>query len=599
MNIRAFFEKYFDWCPMSEMPPQKTNGLFNIFDDFLSGWRNYFITISILSIILASSILITPPPLIPAQSTPNTWKNALDQMPSVPTPIKGITVKEPDVIISEQTIVEGDNVLSFKDQTILVTGLLMFNDNSKLVLQNCTFIVPDYTGYRYEDIFHEYVSILFNDSSRLEAVDSVFVPNERFRAIGFIGDSQCILDNVVMANCSINLDENAQLNANSSRIARIYEDSITNLRVYDSVVGELYQQNRWRSHWGNIRSLDSPIAEFVDSEIGAAEIRVTNSSNCVIDGEIGYHSYWNSYHDWQITGSTMNLTLVNSKVGSYFAVDGLYSVFNISGSSSMWLIASNSMVYCNDAEIFGVSISGNSSATIVDSNLYHLGTNDAFSFSGEYFRPFSPSSMHQVLDVSGSRIEYLNLAGFSDIQFNDVFVEDAGMGKVVSSISGSVEWGNVVLNEYVPYGLYDTWALTQKYRIQTEGVERVLPGVELKLMDSSGKLVWSGLSDENGIAEFNVTYCSYYPLSEPYAYVTNYLDTWNLTGSYQNEDKTVQVSMFNTDSPIILDYSKDVFILPIDNHILLYSSLAIILILTALKLRIYLSNKKLDPFTEN
>ena len=67
MNIRAFFDKYLGWCPMSPdlSPPQK-DGVTNFLDDFLAGWRNYFITISLLSIILASSILFTPPPLIPA-----------------------------------------------------------------------------------------------------------------------------------------------------------------------------------------------------------------------------------------------------------------------------------------------------------------------------------------------------------------------------------------------------------------------------------------------------------------------------------------------------------------------------------------------------
>ena len=58
MTFRDVFEKY--WCPISPdiKPPQKDNGLVNIFDNLLTGWRYYFITLALLSLSLLSSFRI-------------------------------------------------------------------------------------------------------------------------------------------------------------------------------------------------------------------------------------------------------------------------------------------------------------------------------------------------------------------------------------------------------------------------------------------------------------------------------------------------------------------------------------------------------------
>lgn len=58
MTFRDVYEKY--WCPISPdiKPPQKNSNLVNNFDKLLSGWRYYFITISLISITLLSSYRI-------------------------------------------------------------------------------------------------------------------------------------------------------------------------------------------------------------------------------------------------------------------------------------------------------------------------------------------------------------------------------------------------------------------------------------------------------------------------------------------------------------------------------------------------------------
>ncbi len=58
MTFREVVEKY--WCPISPdiKAPQKDNGLVNIFDNLLTGWRYYFITLALLSLSLLSSFRI-------------------------------------------------------------------------------------------------------------------------------------------------------------------------------------------------------------------------------------------------------------------------------------------------------------------------------------------------------------------------------------------------------------------------------------------------------------------------------------------------------------------------------------------------------------
>ncbi len=594
MNIRAFFDKYLGWCPMSPdlSPPQK-DGVTNFLDDFLAGWRNYFITISLLSIILASSILFTPPPLIPAFTTPETWDKVLEQTYDFPDHYKWIG-DDPSVNISGQTIISGNEQLIFQDQTVAFPDLLWFQNNSQLILRNCTFLVPTYTGYYLEDIFHEYVGILFTDNSSLIAIDTVFVPYDRRAGIGFLGDSSCSLDNVIIANSSINLDERAKLIANNSKIWQIYTDKDTRLEITSSQIGYLYNDHKWRSHWSNVLKIASPTARFTNSSIYFTEIRIVNSSRCIISDDIGYQSNWNLYEDYQIDGRTMNITLIDSEIEGYLMLDGINSVFNVTGSENLWLYATNSEVYCKNSELLRLSLAGNSSAEINNSNIYSLGLSLNHAYTLAQYRLYPASSRLHRVKISDSRIESLSISSNSEIECNRVYIEETSIDTATAKIHGSYICNNV---ESTAYNQYERWALTSSYTVNTIGEERVLPGVELTLVDQAGNIVWSGISNDDGMAQFNITYCSYYPLTEPYQYVTNYEEVWNITGVYGDEVKTCQLSMAQLNSNLIIDYTKDKFVLPINNRILFYSSIVLILITTAMKLRLHLSNN--EPFGGN
>jgi len=563
-----------------EAPPQRSNTL-NVLDGFLVGWRNYLLTMIIFGSILAYSILIVPPPLIPVSSTPDTWGDVYETIPLTSEPLKGVVVGEPDTVISDQTVLEGDEALSFEDQTVLISNLLLLKDDSKLVFRNCTFIVPDYTGYRYEDIFNDFAGVVFNDSSTLEAYDSTFVPFDRRCSIGFMGSSTCLLDNVILANCTLGFDDDSQLHADNSYIHEIDADRTSSLRIKNSTVKRLRQDQTWRLRWVNPVKADTPDVMCENTVIDLLEIRVVNSSRCILDDAIGYREHWNSYDAMHIDGRVMNLTLINSEVVNPVYLKGIYSAFNVTDTEVLVLQVLMSEVFVDDADIWILSITGNSSATIKNSNIHSFRTviNQLYV---ELFRTLPGDSMHQCAEISDSRIESISISGYCDLVFERVYVADADISEVEATVTGDVTWVKGIFSNYNPYS---SFALTQVYEIAVRGEERMIPGATLSLMDLDGNVIWSGVSDENGLAVFNLTYCSHYELYEPYHYVTNYNDTWTLKGEFEDETRTQEVSLFDTGSPIILDFSKDAAALPIDNRILTWFTISVILIITALKIK--------------
>ena len=92
--------------------------------------------------------------------------------------------------------------------------------------------------------------------------------------------------------------------------------------------------------------------------------------------------------------------------------------------------------------------------------------------------------------------------------------------------------------------------------MSTYGDELVVPEVSLILIDGSGEQVWEGMTDENGEALFNITYCNYYPLFEPYTFVSNYDEEWTLTGSKDADAVETKIRFRETGSPIILQFPE-------------------------------------------
>jgi hypothetical protein len=235
-----------------------------------------------------------------------------------------------------------------------------------------------------------------------------------------------------------------------------------------------------------------------------------------------------------------------------------------------------SKLHVEGSKVSIIVLHSSSALTIRDSNICHLSTDDRL-------RGIPSSRFHQNASITGSRIERMRLGSNYEYDFTGVYVGDASIRGFENTLSGSVTWGQEDSYEYYLHP-NERFAFTQVFEVHAQGQERVLPGVSLVLTDKDGNVVWEGSSDESGEASFNITFCQYYPLHEPYQYVTNYMDEWSLRAVYEDETRETSVALFETGSPIVFEFSEAKFVLPVSNTALTYVSVAVILLATALKL---------------
>ena len=575
-----------DACPFPPdmPPPPKTlpTNLLEQVDWFFEGWRNYLGLVTVMGLLLAYSLLVVPPPLITRAITPDTWNTQLEPS-NIPTSyLKLMDVGEPDQCIQKQMVVQGDEVLEFVNQTIEFRGLVLVKDSARIILRNSTLITPNYSGYRASDIFSEPVGMLFNGTARLEAYDSIIVRPGEFPIIGFIGSSSCLLENTVVANCSLGFDESATLEAMRSTIYTVQADSFSSLNIIDSHVDTLRHSNLWRlmGDW-HVNEIGASVY-LEDSTVRRIVVRVVNSSSCHISNVAGYQDYWNIYDAFKVEGATMNVTLKRSTITESFRVYAVNSEVSISSTEASVVAASMSRVSVDDSNVAFLYLYSNSSLVVKDSNIYYFGTGKTPSFDTSLIR-VNESRFRQNATIMRTRIERLWLNSNCKLNFTDVYVGEASLCGFEATLTGSVTWGPDISDQ--PYFIpYNRFAFTQVFMVRTHGPERVLPRVNLVLTDKEGNTVWEGVSDENGEASFNLTFCSYYCLHEPYKYVTNYMDRWNLKATYGDETREAGVVLCETGSPIVFEFPEDKPVLPISNAALTYASVAIILLATAMKL---------------
>jgi len=573
-----------DACPFppDKTPPPKTlpTNLLEQMDSFFEGWSKYLGVVTIAGIILAYSLVVVPPSLISRSVTPGTWNKKIESRWNPVDYFKWIKVKEPDYSTSEQMILEGDEVLEFRDQTVRFNDLVLVKDKAKIILRNSTLIAPDYE-YAYENIFYEYAGMVFNDSARLEAYDSLIVPVEHYLNIGFIGSSSCYLENTLIANCSLCFDESASLEAMGSTVFMIQADGSSYLKIVDSYIDTLRQDHYWRQRWANPVEKVKMSAHLTGSQLGSLRVRIVNSSSCQVVEHVGEHRNWNIYDAFKIDGCTMNVTLINSELSKPLNIYAINSEINVNETDVLSIMASMSRVNVEGSEVIWLSLCSNSSLVVIDSNIYYLSTY-AYPVYEENLRSLSESSFHQDAAIMGTRIEDLDLNTNCKVDFTDVYVEEASISGFESFIRGSVTWGSNISLNVAPY---DRFAVTQVFDVCTRGQKRMLPGVKLVLADKDSNVVWEGISDENGEALFNLTFCSYYPLREPFKFVTNYMDEWKLTAVSAEVSREASVALFRTGSPIMIEFPEDKPVLPINNTKLTYASIIVILLATAIKLR--------------
>jgi len=117
-------------------------------------------------------------------------------------------------------------------------------------------------------------------------------------------------------------------------------------------------------------------------------------------------------------------------------------------------------------------------------------------------------------------------------------------------IGGGITFGeNASKNEFQ----WERGVMTRNFEVVTQREGRALPQVNLVLFDKENTSIWRGKSDLDGRATFNISFCSLWPLKEPFKYVTNYKDLWRLEACMGKTKFNVSVG-FLSDTPIVCTF---------------------------------------------
>jgi hypothetical protein len=535
--------------------------------------------------VLIYSLFMTPLTLIALSSTPDTWNQELSlDYPEEQEKYPWRYDSEPDAE-SINIILEGNEVMEIIDQTFHLDGYILLRDNSKLILHNSQLAVNPTRVMVDGDRYGDYVHILLMNSSRIELDNSVIISQDGGFMIGVIDEAIVVLNSSYIVDGTVWFDDSTKLGA---------EDSyIETLTVYGSLRGSAYNtsfdriryENRWRAGLIDPRIHGEGSLFMQDCSIDQLGLNFIGGSITIDESITGYLEAWNPYVDWGYDGYVFNVTLMESEVRSYayiYVLDGICTVSGVDGMFSVFGV--NSTLNIIDSSLWGIGCSSGSKLIMNNSIANYV------DFLKNYIFEREVRGLNEY-DVSQGYIIRSNIQslGFGDeviVAFDQVKVDVVNANSLNVVVKGDVVYGQDMSSSYRWFGIqeFEPLLYTQEYRVETIGELHMVPNVDLMIVDESGETVWEGLSDEKGEAFFNISFCNYYPLYEPYEYVTNYDETWSLVASLGDEVVESEVRFRVTGSPIVLQFSEPKVLQRMKFTSLSLASLGAILVILVAKL---------------
>jgi hypothetical protein len=550
MTDKKRIEEALDACPFppDRKPPEKDglSKILNFYDEVFGNWKIVVSILSVASLFLAYSLLSVPPPLVVPVSEPDTWGRSFPEYPYTPreeyvwvTRFENQTVHEGDLLL------EGVEVLVIENCTYMLKGQLLARDNARLILRNAELFVQEKDSWGPTDLLQGLLNIAFNDSAAFESYNSSIHP-EYFCKIGFLGGSKAFIDSSRIDRTFIYGDEESTIQVTNSNIESISVAGDANCMIFDSEVSSIACSSildliRWPELEGDWRRCR---VEVWNSTLKYIYFKIMNCNAMVSTPLKGFHSFWNSYE--YLTGergAVFNVTLHDTNVTGYYGYYLGLSVF--SGNlrvENVWdlgdISVQNGSLQITNSSILSISCTGDSMVDIADSNMRYL------SFD---------NSVHA--NISRSKTELLMLENFKDTaHFNMFLVDEVWLDETLEAyIKGSVSFGENVTRREL------NWikgVVTRNFEVWTQGEKRVLSKVHLTLYNKEDEPIWSGQTDKNGRADFNISFCKWWPLYEPYKYVNNYEDHWRLEAVWGETRQNATVGLFLTETPILFTFKS-------------------------------------------
>lgn len=581
-----------DACPFPPdgEPPTKTltTNMMEAMDWFFDGWRNTVVLLTLISAVLAYSLVLTPSPLFTRSNVPDTWEHEFSTDYSFDVDYYLWMYKgEPDEVHTD-VILEGDEVLEVVNRTFLLDGNILLKDSSKLILRNSRLVISDQSQGYNAAISGEYGygNIILANSASIELDNSVIFPLDHQFVLGAIDESQVIINSSQLVNGTLWLTDSASINADDSYIRTLSLKDSTNGVLTNTTLKDIQNVNRWQSGPLDPRRHGDGSLLLKECAVDYLSLNFLGGTMSIETSTTGHHQKWNPYQDVEYDGYVFNVTLIDSTVNKgsrYFILDGYCSVTGLTDSLS--LLAINSALNISDSTINGIQCSSNASLSMINSVASYVSfvENNILELDNRYM--LGPDLTHA--NIITSNLGSISFQDETNVLFDRVLLNEVWMNQESVFVKGDVQYGEAVQYDTHEREIpeYDSFSYTQEYRVSTYGEERIVPAVSLVLIDGSGESVWEGMTDENGEALFNITYCNYYPLNEPYKYVTNYKEEWTIVASKDETTTETKIKFRETGSPITLQFPEPSVLQRIKFTPLSIASLGLILVVLAVKIR--------------
>jgi hypothetical protein len=487
----------------------------------------------VAGIIFILGLSLAPPPIIQLQSNPPIWNATIPQF--VQNPIHSNTGTWIPKYLEVRTqagdlLLQADQVLVIENCSYSIQGSILVKDQAKLILKNADVYINRKEGSTDTPLVSGFYHMMFLDESGLQVDNStIYYARPDYHAqIGFYNSSTCRIANSNMSSVDFfGYDKTSfVLEKTGADVFEIGENSSLNLDFCDVnwVIPTMYDyDNDMMVKNDNLR------LTATDSSIISLETYYANSTIHVDKPTSGFLDSWNSFRDLAPEGKGFNITLTRTRVSGLLilALDSNLTIRNVDDLDSIHVLRGQTKLVNSSIgnAYLGVSYGGGivEGCRIGKINLY--GGNFELSRSRFEFLVLRPNPKNVSLD----QVKVNMIAGHD---FN-------------CSLSGDL----TVENETAA-GVYGDCQVTRGYPVQVLNGDRAAPNVDLKLYNKTGSLLWSGKTDKDGGANFNVTF---YGKEYKYALVPSpgLSDTLRLVASGVSGEREVLLR-FAGDTPVIV-----------------------------------------------
>ncbi|MCJ7770287.1 hypothetical protein MUP37_01785, partial [Candidatus Bathyarchaeota archaeon] len=413
---------------------------------------------------------------------------------------ENVTTHEGDLVIN------GTQTYALENCTCIQTGDITVRDQGRLIVRNTELTLNQtYPG--------EY-GILIADSGSL-IMEAVNATSPKGFSITFLGEARVQM-NEVLTGALVEPRDNSSLSISNSTL-------YAGLSIGDHAEATISNT----THLYPYITLDF-------RRYSAIPIRMTGLKPDFLE-------FWNIYTNCSAEG-TFNLTVLNSYVGGWeVAFSGDASAAEIKDSTvrSMWLDFSNMEIEMNDLKTGLLTSWHLGGISVVNSSVVEHWT---FILT-DVNATFSNCTIHLNLggsnniSVKTSKIRYL-IVGFGNSVIhseNTVFTE-----AILLSDSNLYLYGDIAFEE-AEIILFVSARITRNFDfLEKDSDGNPVSNAELTVLDQNSTVVWSGFTDQSGMAECTLTFMD-----------ANYTDPLRLEATKGNLSAIADVSCLS-DTPVTL-----------------------------------------------